>query len=66
MSETRKALVRKCDAAIHSQERCAEHLQALYDMYKPDYPDLALQVKLISRSVFELRDLLGRFRRERM
>ena len=62
----RKDLLRKADAAAHAQERSAKQLQALYDIYDPDYPDLALAVALIAKSALELRDLINRFRKERM
>ena len=65
-AQTRKNLLRMADAAAHAQERSAEQLKSLHDVYDPDYPDLALQVATIASLALHLRDIINRFRHERM
>ena len=65
-AKTRKNMLRMADAAANAQERSAKQLLSLYEVYDPDYPDLALQVAIMIRSANELGKLINRFRHERM
>lgn len=64
--KTRKNLLRMADAAAHAQERSAEQLLKLYNVYNPEYPDLALQVSLLGKQALALGELITRFRKEKM
>ena len=65
-ARTRKNMLRMADAAANAQERSAKQLKSLYDVYKADYPDLALQVMIMTTAALDMRDLINRFRHERM
>jgi len=65
-AKTRKNMLRMADAASHAQERSAKHLMALHNVYAPDYPDLALEITQIAKLVLDIREIITRFRHERM
>lgn len=65
-AKTRRNLLRMADAATNAQERSAKQLMSLHQVYDPEYPDLALEVAQIAKLVLDVRDIIIRFRKERM